>query len=640
MIDVIHAGFALVLLLGCGCVAAVGAQSVAYPEGAGQFNVRDFGAKGDGRTDDTAAFVKAVQAVEKHFQVIYVPNGTYLVSDRIAWGNWITLQGQSRDRTVIRLKDDCPGYGDPKKPKAVVVTAARGPYYGHDARCNAAFSNYVRNLTVDVGRGNPGAIGVRFTTHNHGVVEDVTIRAGSGSGKVGIDLSDTEFGPGMVRNITVHGFDVGVKTPGMPSSCAFENITLKGQKVVGFENHLPVSVRGLVSRNNVPAVRNSGGLAQFVLIDGELTGGSPDVCAIESDASHCLRNVHSSGYQAALRADGEVVPGASIDEAVGGRTEAPFGTAGRHIGLEIKEPPATFEEPLDRWVIPDASAEDDTRALQQAIDSGAKTIFLPANVQYKISDTIVVRGAVRRVIALKHHHGNLRAIDPKANFPDKPMLRIEGERDEPITIESVNLSAWPTRNNRIEIATSRPVHIRYCWFHGLTARPDSTADLFLDETGADLRLHPGQNVWIRQYNPENNPFRIAQRGRYKLPRTYVINRGANLWVLSMKTESPAVHVVTLDGGRSEILGGFFRDHFRPDQYRWFGDSPVEGVELTKEVPYFITRDASLSASYVQFGGDRTRTLQAIEVRSGEEKQLRIRPATAAIGLYRGTPPGR
>jgi hypothetical protein len=153
----------------------------------------------------------------------------------------------------------------------------------------------------------------------------------------------------MVRNITVEGFDVGVKTPGMPSSCAFENITLKGQKVVGFENHLPVSVRGLVSENKVPAVRNRGGLAQFVLIDGELTGGSPDACAMESDGSHYLRNVRSSGYKAALKADGEVVPGAAIDEAVGGRSEALFGAAAV-AGLRIPQDLSVASFLADPWI--------------------------------------------------------------------------------------------------------------------------------------------------------------------------------------------------------------------------------------------------------------------------------------------------
>lgn len=619
-------------------VAAALAPSAAarrYPEGAGHFNVRDFGASGDGRTDDTAAFAKAIEAVKMHFQVIYVPNGTYLVSDRIAWGNWITLQGQSREHTIIKLKDKCPGYTDPGKPKAVVVTGARGPYYGGDSRANAAFSNYVRNLTVDTGRGNPGAVGIRFTTHNHGVVEQVTIRSSDGAGQVGLDLSDTEFGPGMVRAIRVQGFDVGIKTPGKPSSCVLENVTLQGQKVAGMENHLPVSVRGLISDNEVPAVRNSGPLAQFVLIDGQLRGGAPEVCAIESEAPYYLRNVETSGYKAALSDRGRIIPGAQIDSRIGGRKHSLFEGPKRPFRLSVRDVPAVFPEPVSRWVVPDASADDDTKAVQEAIDSGAKTIFLPSTVQYHISDTIVLRGAVRRVLALKHHHGNLRAIDPKTRFADKPMLRVEGRGKEPLTIESVHLSAWPTKNSRIEVATSRPVYIKYVWFRGVTVLPETRCRLFIDETGGELRLNPGQSVWIRQYNPENNPFPVAQRGKGKLPRTYVINRGGNLWVLGMKTESPAVHAVTTDGGRTEILGGFFRDHFGPDQYTWHGDPPLADLDMSKGVPYWITKDASLAATYFQYAWrpGKARSLQAIEIRDGETRCLQVAPVSYAMGLY-------
>ena len=639
MVDIVRASSLAAIIAASGCVTAARAGNIEYPEGAGHFNVRDFGAAGDGVTDDTAAFTKAIQAVKMHFQVIYVPDGTYLVSDRIAWGNWVTLQGQSRTGTVIRLKDNCSGYGDPRKPKAVVVTGARGPFYGNDSRANAAFSNYVRNLTVDTGKGNAGAVAVRFTTHNHGVVEQVTIRSGDGAGAVGLDLSDTEFGPGMVRETSVEGFDVGIKTPGKPSSCAFESITLKGQKVVGFENHLPVSVRGLVSRNEVPAVRNSGGLAQFVLLGGKLTGGSPEVCAIESEASHHLRDVSTDGYKAALREGGEVVPGSEAAFRVSGREHSLFGRPGGPLGLPVPDVPAVFDEPASRWVIPDASAEDDTRAVQEAIDSGARTVFLPSNAQYHISDTVVVRAAVRRLVALKHHHGNLRAIDPQANFADKPMLRIEGEGREPVTLESVHLSAWPTRNSGIEVAASRPVYLKYAWFRSVQMTHGAQCDLFIDETGCELRLSPGQNVWIRQWNPENNPFRVADRGKSKLPRTYAVNRGANLWVLSMKTESPAVHVVTLEGGNTEILGGLFRDHFGPEQYEWHGDPPVPEVEL-KEVPYWITKDAGISASYVQYAWahGKARALQAIEIQGGEKKELRTAPGTFAVGLHRGGPP--
>ncbi len=96
---------------------------------------RDFGATGDGRTDDTKAIVakvvKALSSDRYNPKFIYLPKGTYLVSDtiqnRVREGGWsdgwlvgITLIGQNREGTIIKLRDNCPGYGDAKQPKSVL----------------------------------------------------------------------------------------------------------------------------------------------------------------------------------------------------------------------------------------------------------------------------------------------------------------------------------------------------------------------------------------------------------------------------------------------------------------------------------------------------------------------------------------
>jgi hypothetical protein len=271
--------------------------------------------------------------------------------------------------------------------------------------------------------------------------------------------------------------------------------------------------------------------------------------------------------------------------------------------------------------------------MQKALDGGAKTIFLPSNKQCMVNDTLRVPPTVRRIVGLKHHHGNIRG-DPKPFKADgRPMLRIEGDTPEPLVIESVGLSAWPEDSfAAIEIAGSRPVYLKYVWCGSVRMTPQATGDLFIDEAAADLRLNKGQNVYLRQHNPENNPFDCKNP---RFPRTYVYNRGASLWILGMKTEAPAVHVVTTDGGKTEVLGGFFRDHFGPSEYKWRGDPPLPGLDLSGGVPYFITQDSSLAASYVQYAwaGGKARALQGMETRGGATKEWRLKPDTQTVALY-------
>ena len=60
----------------------------------GVFNVRDFGAKGDGQTDDTAAFQKALDAAgAAGGGVVFAPRGNYFFAGRLNVPNAVTLRG-------------------------------------------------------------------------------------------------------------------------------------------------------------------------------------------------------------------------------------------------------------------------------------------------------------------------------------------------------------------------------------------------------------------------------------------------------------------------------------------------------------------------------------------------------------------
>src|SRR6267142_3886277 len=67
---------------------------VAAAAGADTYSVADFGAKADGKTDDTSAFQKALDAAgQAGGGHVYVPRGNYFFSGHLNIPNAVTLKG-------------------------------------------------------------------------------------------------------------------------------------------------------------------------------------------------------------------------------------------------------------------------------------------------------------------------------------------------------------------------------------------------------------------------------------------------------------------------------------------------------------------------------------------------------------------
>ena len=119
--------------------ASMTGAAAALPQDAGALNVRDFGAKGDGSTDDTAAIRAAITASgpdtgDRWWQdrIVYLPAGTYRVSDTLLkryrdgrFGSGLALLGDGPGRTTIRLDDHAPGFQDRSAPRGIVMTTSK-----------------------------------------------------------------------------------------------------------------------------------------------------------------------------------------------------------------------------------------------------------------------------------------------------------------------------------------------------------------------------------------------------------------------------------------------------------------------------------------------------------------------------------
>jgi len=348
-----------------------------------------------------------------------------------------------------------------------------------------------------------------------------------------------------------------------------EFIKLHGQRVVGLRNDgQVVSVRGLESDNRVTAIENTSKNGLITLLDSRLTGtrGAATLPAVINSGAMFVRDVNTTGYAVGVKNIAEQgtrqdAPSGDVREWV---SHAPYaaqsGSRKSSLRLPVKETPIAPQDALDQWVSPaefGGSPDDDlddTEAVQKAIDSGRTTLYFPVSTNkkmWRIDGTVLVRGAIHRITSLECRlagTGVFRVVDGAA--PQVVLDRID--------LYQGGLS--------LEQASSRPVTFSGMIFGSGKIIDNGAGDLFIEDVCVGQFVINKSNVWMRQYNPESKERKI-------------LNDGGTLWVLGLKTEQAGTICETVDGGRTEILGGFIYS---------------QGAEKT--TPMFVVKDAQMTAT--------------------------------------------
>lgn len=603
---VMTTSLAAAILLGS-VAATADAEEILFPRDAGILNVKDFGAKGDGLHDDTVAIQKALDKYPNGGRIIYLPHGVYRITDTLRWPHGTVggqeekrtvLQGQSREKSILKLPDACPGFTDPAHPKSLTWTG-QAPAQ--------RFSNAIRNLTVETGRRNPGAIGLRFMANNQGCVRDVTIRSGDGKALIGLDLGYTdENGPLLVKNVEVVGFDVGVKAAHAVDSLTIENLTLRDQKKFGLVNEGQcLTIRKLTSQSGVTAVVNAGGVGVLTILDSDLRGSRATSArpAIHNEGFLYVRNLATAGYYEPVHntANGRRPdPGRTVAEFVSHPVVGEPSDGAKP--LEIKDTPEIPWDPVKDWASPThfgARPDDDTddsEAIQKAIDSGKTTIYFPAGA-YKIGRTITIRGKARRLIGCE------ASVIPD-DLKGAPAFRL-AEGEAPVVVFE-RLSGGYAATPMLANPTGRTLVIKDCCnVNGHFTGPGA---VFIEDVCSnpftDWRFGK-QDIWARQFNVENE-------GRH------VLNDGGRLWVLGFKTERGGTLIETTGGGTTEVRGGFCYTTTDP-----------------KDAPMFVVDDGALAVTLGESCFSGKPYTRLIRTKSGEirREDAPSRTGGAVLPLY-------
>lgn len=136
----------------------------ALPPAAEWANVRRFGARGDGVTDDTAALQKAIDSQ----RVVYLPQGFYVVNDTIRLRPDSVLIGLHPGLTQLLLPNGSPAYQGIGTPKALLESARGG-----DA--------IVSGIGLATGEVNQRAVALLWRAGERSLVDDVRIQGGHGT---------------------------------------------------------------------------------------------------------------------------------------------------------------------------------------------------------------------------------------------------------------------------------------------------------------------------------------------------------------------------------------------------------------------------------------------------------------------------
>ncbi len=221
--------FVTSVVLSPGLLNAASFYSVRLDDPAAVYLTRpEFPVNGDGVGDDAPALQQAIDKVASSTGagILFIPKGTYRLAKTVYVWPGVRLIGYGNSRPIFTLAENTPGFQEGTDKYMFFFSGGRG--FGRNAGGPpqdgnpGTFYSAMSNIDIEIGLGNPAAVGVRFHVAQHCYLAHIDLRLGSaraGLEDIGNEVEDLHF----------HGGQYGISTrrsaPGWPIlaiDCTFE----------------------------------------------------------------------------------------------------------------------------------------------------------------------------------------------------------------------------------------------------------------------------------------------------------------------------------------------------------------------------------------------------------------------------------
>ena len=394
----------------------------------------NFPVHADGIVDDSAALQAAIDRAAEHGEgILFVPSGRYRITRTIYIWPAVRVIGYGATRPVFVLADSTPGYqqglgymflfagGKPRAEQRVDFATGRAPVAIEgtvppnpsipDATPGTFYSGMI-NADIEIGNGNPAAVGIRCHYAQHSILTHMDFSIGSGLAglkDVGNEAEDLHFYGGQ------YGIDTIMPSPGW--QFALIDSSFEGQSKAAIKEHEAGLTLIHDTFKNVPtAISIDPGYSDELWVEHsrfENISGPAILFGNERNTRTEVNLVdiacHGVKTFAQLRESGKTFSGPADNYIVKSfayglklKNPADWGAIESSFDAQaVAELPADKGDaiaalpPADTWVnlltlgVKGDGVSDDTAAVQKAIDEHP-TLYIPMG-RYLVTDTIHLR---------------------------------------------------------------------------------------------------------------------------------------------------------------------------------------------------------------------------------------------------------